>query len=214
MGKRRYVDHSFSIIFLGVENLSSEISSLFHQLQSPHIQEARLKTLKLYWEIGRLLAEYEQQQAIKEEDRLKLLLQLTERLSKKFDSQSVGSILEESLKFYFVYPSAFKVQRVPHERTVDFQLLTPLSWEHYRLLIYINCLQTRNFYEKEAFNSNWTPSLLQHFIKSRLFERLRTSESKESILRSAQLGNVGVFSENNNYLDKTPGSIKNHEETL
>ncbi|MBL8676703.1 MAG: hypothetical protein JNJ47_04680 [Alphaproteobacteria bacterium] len=214
MGKRRYVDRSSSITFLGVEKFSSEISSLIHRIQNPHLHGSRFKILHLYWKIGRLIAEYEQQQAIKEEEHSEFLLQLIGRLSKKRDNQFVRSVLEESYRFYLLYPSAFKTPEEQDERLDNSQLQTPLSWEHYRFLIYINCPQARNFYEKEAFNSNWTPSLLQHFIKNRLFERLCASVNKESVLRSAQLGNVGVFSENNNYLEKIPGSIKNHEEAL
>ena len=184
MGKRRYVDYSSSITFSDIERLSLEISSLFHQIQNPHLQGSRLKTLHLYWKIGRLLAEYEQQQAIKEEDHSELLLQLTERLIKKLGSQFVNSTLEESLQFYLLYPSAFKAQRAAYEEIDNSQLQASLSWGHYRLLISIDCPQARNFYEKEAYNSNWTPSLLQHFIKNRLFERLCMSVNKESALQA------------------------------
>lgn len=196
MGKRRYVDYSSSITFLGVEKFSSEISSLFHEIQNPHMQRSRFNILHLYWKIGRLLAEYEQQQDIKEEDHPEILLQFTERLNKKFDNQFVRSVLDESYRFYLLYPSAFKTPEKQDERLDNSQLQIPLSWEHYRLLIHIDCPKTRDFYEKEAFNSNWAPSLLHHFIKNRLFERLCTSVNKESALRPVQQGNLKAFSAN------------------
>ena len=197
MGRRRYAVCNSSLSFPDIERLSSGISALFYQIQNPHLQKFHFKILHLYWKIGRLIAEYEQHQAIKEEDHSELLLQLIERFIKKFDSQFLHSILEESRQFYLLYPSAFEIQRKLDARGDNSQLQASLSWEHYRLLIYIDCPKTRNFYEKEAFNSNWTPSLLQHFIKSHLFERLCSSVNKESVLRSAQQGSLEIFSVNN-----------------
>ncbi|MBY0501633.1 MAG: hypothetical protein K2P93_06495 [Alphaproteobacteria bacterium] len=196
MGRRRYAVCNFSLSFPDIERLSSEISALFYQIQNPHLQKFHFKIPHLYWKIGRLIAEYEQQQAIKEEDRSELLFQLIERFIKKFGSQFMQSMFEESRQFYFLYPSAFKTQRKLNASGDNSQLQAPLSWEHYRLLIYIDCPKARVFYEKEAFNSNWTPSLLQHFIKSRLFERLCTSVNKESVLRSAQLRSLELLSTN------------------
>jgi hypothetical protein len=103
MGRRRYAVCNFSLSFPDIERLSPEISSLFYQIQSPHLQKFHFKNPHLYWEIGRLIAKYEQHQAIKEEDRSKLLLQLTGRLIKKFGSQFVQTMFEESLQFYQKY---------------------------------------------------------------------------------------------------------------
>lgn len=92
MGRRRCVDHSF---FPAIERFSSEVSFLFPQMQSPSLQGYCLKIPHLYWKSGKLLAEYEQQQAIKEDDRSEILLQLTKHLIKKFGNQFTSSVLEE-----------------------------------------------------------------------------------------------------------------------
>ena len=92
MGRRRCVDHSF---FPAIEKFSSAVSFLFPQMQSPFLQGYCLKIPHLYWKSGKLLAEHEQQEAIKEENRPGFLLQLTEHLIKKFGNQFTPSMLEE-----------------------------------------------------------------------------------------------------------------------
>ena len=186
MDQRRYaVVHSSALSFLGIEKLLSEISSFLHQTQLLALQEACLKALILYWKIGGLIVGYEQQRVMKEEDHQELLSQLSEQLIRKFENGFRPSMLEECYQFYLVYTS-FSKKSGPNEGIVIPQFQAPLTWNHYRLLIYVDSPQARNFYEKEASNSNWSAPLLEHFIKSRLFERFSTSSNKESILRSAQ----------------------------
>ncbi|MBY0501681.1 MAG: hypothetical protein K2P93_06745 [Alphaproteobacteria bacterium] len=197
MGRRQSVVHSFSVI--EIEKLYLEISFLFHQVQVPILQGSDFLNLALHWKIGRLIVEYEQQQVTNDEDHHELLSQLSERLTKELGEQFDFLTLEESCKFYLTY--SLSSQNKALNRVIGtpyFQ--SSLTWNHYRLLIHVRCPQARNFYEKEANNSNWPPSLLNHFIKKRLFERLSTSTNKENVLRSAQQGSLELFSNDNETL--------------
>lgn len=197
MGRQRYIAHSFSFPFLDIKKLYLEISFLFHQVQGPILLESSFLINILHWKIGRLIVEYEQQRDTKVEDHQELLFQLSERLIKKFGKVFSFSSLEECCKFYYVYPP-FSQKNLPNESVKLPQLQDSLTWDHYRFLIHIDCPIARNFYEKEAINSNWSPSLLNHFIKSCLFERLSASFNKESVLRSAQESCSMLVSSNNN----------------
>ena len=200
MSRRRYVVHSFSLSYVDIEKLCSEISFLFHQVQVPIRKGSEFLTLTLHWKIGRLIVEYEQQQSIKDEDHQELLSQLSERLLKKFENRFSFSMLEECCKFYLVYPPLSKQGMLNKNAEIP-QFQDILTWDHYRLLIQVSCPKARVFYEKETSNNNWSPSLLRHFIKSSLFERLSSSKNKESVLRSAQRGSLELFSVNNNKLN-------------
>lgn len=197
MSRRRYVVHSFSLPFVDIEKLYLEISFLFHQVQAPILKGSGFLTLTLHWKIGRLIVEYEQQQSIKDEDHQELLSQLSERLLKTFENRFSFSMLEECCKFYLVYPPLSKQNMLNKSAEIP-QFQDSLTWDHYRLLIQVSCPKARVFYEKETSNSNWSPSLLEHFIKGCLFERLSTSKNKESVLRSAQRGSLEGISVNNN----------------
>ena len=195
MSRRQSVVHSFSVI--KIEKLYLEISFLFHQVQVPILQGSDFLTLVLHWKIGRLIVEYEQQQVMNDEDHHELLSQLSECLTKELGEQFDFLTLEDSCKFYLTY--SLSSQKKALSRAIEtpyFQ--ASLTWDHYRLLIHVKCPQARNFYEKEASNSNWSPSLLNHFIKNYLFERLSTSTNKENVLRAAQQGSLELLSENDN----------------
>lgn len=185
MDRRRYAVHSSALPFLDTEKLFLDIASFVHQIRLLILQNSCLKAPILYWKIGKLIVVYEQQQAMKEEDHKELLSQLSEQLTKKFKNGVSLPILEECCQFYLL-SSSFSKENEEDKNIVIPQFRGLLTWDHYRLLIYVNSPQARDFYEKEAFNSNWSAHLLEHFIKGRLFERLSTSHNKESVLRSAQ----------------------------
>lgn len=189
MGRRRYVTLSSPLSLVETKDFYTKIFSLFQQTQAPAFQKSDSRILILYWKIGRTIADYMFTNNIKLEDHQNFLSQLSEPLIKKFGEDFKSSILDECYKFHLTYPSFFK-QKTQHKNAEVLQFPVVLSWDHYRLLIYVECPEARNFYENEAYNSNWSPDLLEQFINSHLFERLSTSESKESVLRATQQGRL------------------------
>lgn len=71
------------------------------------------------------------------------------------------------------------------EKKIPFQL----SWSHYQVLMRIENLDERNFYEKEAILSNWDVRTLKRQYNSSLFERIAMSREKERVL---ELANDGI----------------------
>lgn len=163
MGRQQYAVHSSALPFLDTEKIFLHIASFVHQIRLLILQNSCLKTPILHWKIGRLIVDYEQQQVIKEEDHKELLSQLSERLTKKFKNGLSLPILEECCQLYRVYPS-FSKKSEGDENIVIPQFQSLLTWDHYRLLIYVDSPQARDFYEKEACNSNWSAHLLERFM--------------------------------------------------
>ncbi|MGM9724689.1 MAG: DUF1016 N-terminal domain-containing protein [Prevotella sp.] len=56
--------------------------------------------------------------------------------------------------------------------TVDPMHKFTLTWNHYQILMRLQNLQERSFYEIEAYNQNWSVRQLQRQIASSLYERL------------------------------------------
>ena len=82
-------------------------------------------------------------------------------------------------QFYFTYSIA---------QTLSAQLR--LSWSQYLVLMRINDINERRFYEIESLSNNWSLRELERQINSSLFERLNISKDKTSVLNLAQKGQI------------------------
>lgn len=67
-----------------------------------------------------------------------------------------------------------------------------LSWSHYLILMRIENLAERSFYEIEAKNENWSEKHLKRQYHSSLYERLALSRKKEEVMKLASEGNTVV----------------------
>lgn len=83
-----------------------------------------------------------------------------------------------------------KVMQTPSAQSGKPQF-TP-SWSHYVLLHTIKNHEERNFYEIEAFQSDWSFRELKRQVASRLYERLSLSRDKEGVRQLADEGQLIV----------------------
>lgn len=65
-----------------------------------------------------------------------------------------------------------------------------LSWSHYLILVRMEDIGTRNFYEIEAIENNWSLRELKRQVNSSLYERLVLSKDKEKIKELAVKGQI------------------------
>ena len=65
-----------------------------------------------------------------------------------------------------------------------------LSWSHYLILMRMENLDERNFYEIEAIENNWSLRELRRQIDSALYERLVLSRDKEKVKSLALKGQI------------------------
>jgi len=65
-----------------------------------------------------------------------------------------------------------------------------LSWSHYLVLMRIENLQERSFYEIEAAEQNWSLTQLNRQYHASLYERLALSRDKAEVLKLAQQGHI------------------------
>ena len=155
-----------------------EIRELLENARKNVAQQVNTQLLTTYWNIGRIIVEYEQQNQIRADYGKQTLRELSKELTREFGKGFSRSNLQNMRAFYLAYE---KCQTVSGK----------LSWSHYCELLSITDENKRSFYEKESINSGWSVRELKRQIDSSLYERLRLSNgdaNKEKVLSLAQKG--------------------------
>ena len=155
-----------------------EIRELLENSRKNVAQQVNTQLLTTYWNIGRIIVEYEQQNQVRADYGKQTLKELSKELTQEFGKGFSRSNLQNMRAFYLAYE---KCQTVSGK----------LSWSHYCELLSIFDDNKRSFYEKEAVNSGWSVRELKRQIGSSLYERLLLSDgdaNKEKVLSLAQNG--------------------------
>lgn len=129
--------------------------------------------VKMYWNIGRRIFEEEQHGKERADYGTYLLANLAKVLEPEYGSGFSKRQLERARQFYRLYPIASTLR-------------TQLNWSQYKLLISIPNKDKREYYEWEAVHNLWTSRELERQLNSHLYERLLSSNDKESVLAVAR----------------------------
>ena len=155
-----------------------EIRELLEKSRKNIAQQVNTELLTTYWNIGRIIVEYEQQSQLRAEYGKQTLKELSKELTREFGKGFSRSNLQNMRAFYLAYEKC----QTPSGK---------LAWSHYCELLTIADEGKRSFYEKEAVNSGWSVRELKRQIESSLYERLLLSSgdaNKEKVLSLAQKG--------------------------
>jgi len=155
-----------------------EIRELLEKSRKNIAQQVNTELLTTYWNIGRIIVEYEQQSQLRAEYGKQTLKELSKELTREFGKGFSRSNLQNMRAFYLAYEKC----QTPSGK---------LAWSHYCELLTISDEGKRSFYEKEAVNSGWSVRELKRQIESSLYERILLSSgdaNKEKVLSLAQKG--------------------------
>lgn len=164
-----------------IENtkLYVEIITLLKSARKKVIATVNQTMVITYFEIGKMIVEEEQ----KGEDRAKygkqLLKGLSQRLTKEFGRGFSVTNLKQMRSFYLAYS---KGQTLSDEFN--------LSWSHYLMLMRLDNIEERKFYEIEAFKNNWSVRELQRQYDSALYTRLVLSRDKNKVKELSEKGQI------------------------
>ena len=156
-----------------------EIGDLLAAARSNVARQVNRELLSTYWNIGRIIAEYEQTVPERADYGKQTLKELSRALTAEFGKGFSRANLYNMRQFYLSYE---KVQSVTGK----------LTWTHYCELLTISDTDKRNFYEKEAINANWSVRELKRQIDSSLFERLLLSRGDANQERVMALAEKGI----------------------
>ncbi len=163
----------------GFTAIVCEIKTVLDGARANVAREVNNELLNTYWNIGRIICEYEQAAPDRADYGKQTLKELAKELTQEFGKGFSRANLYNMRLFYQTYE---KIQTVSGK----------LSWSHYCELLSISDPDKRNFYEKETVNSGWSVRELKRQVESSLFERLllsRGDANKEQVLELALKGN-------------------------
>ena len=163
------------------KDIYQEIHDLLHNSRQNIISNINSTMAKTYFLIGKRIVEEEQDGNKRAEYGKNLIKMLSEKLTKEFGKGFSETNLEQMRKF-------FKVYGIPQTLSEEFQF--NLSWSHYLILMRIEDINARNFYEIEAFENNWSLRELKRQVNSSLYERLVLSKDKEKVKELAVKGQI------------------------
>nr|WP_207645384.1 DUF1016 N-terminal domain-containing protein [Fusibacter sp. 3D3] len=108
-----------------------------------------------------------------------LLKYLSEKLTDEFGKGFTMTNLSDMRQFYIAFPNYHAL----HDE---------LSWTHYRILLKVEDVKARQFYLDACSKSNWSTRQLERQINSFYFQRLLSSQDKDSVRNEIQTLEKGV----------------------
>lgn len=188
-----------------------DIQNILQQARQKTYQSVNLAMVRAYWLIGKCIVEDSQQGQVRAEYGKSILLDLSKKLTIEFGKGFSVDNLTNMRSFYLQFPISETVSRISSKstelisetvstkslktksKTLSSNFETPdfqLSWSHYLMLIAIDDLNERKFYEIESKANNWSLRELKRQYNSGLFMRLALSSDKKGILDLAQKGQL------------------------
>ena len=125
----------------GMFPILQEIKTILDTARNNVARQVNNELLNTYWNIGRIICEYEQSDSARADYGKQTLRALSKELTKEFGKGFSVSNIQFMRRFYQTY----QIQQTASVK---------LSWSHYCELLSISDADKRSFYEKEAVNSN------------------------------------------------------------
>ena len=152
------------------KDIYQEIHDLLHKARQNIISNINSTMTKTYFLIGKRIVEEEQNGNKRAEYGKKLIKMLSKKLTKEFGKGFSETNLKQMKTFYINY-----------EKSQTLSAQFKLSWSHYLILMRIENINARNFYEIEAFENNWSLRELKRQVNSSLYERLVLVKIKKKL---------------------------------
>lgn len=149
-----------------------QIKSILSEARNKVYKTANFAMVEAYWNIGKSIVE-QQDGEEKAEYGAGLIEELSKKMTADFGKGFTAANLKNMRQFYFTFPKSYALR-------------SELSWTHYRLLMRVENENARQFYIEEAIKSNWSTRQLERQINSFFYERLLSSQNKESVSEEIQ----------------------------
>ena len=154
-------------------NIINQIQSIIANAQARAIQNVDTERVAMYWQIGKVIFEEEQQGKERAEYGKFLIKSISNEFQPQLGSGFSVRQLERYRQFYRQFPIASALR-------------TQFSWTHYKTLLSIDNQDKKDFYIAETEKNNWNARQLERQVNSQLFERLLLSNDVQSVLAVAR----------------------------
>ncbi|MGN0072526.1 MAG: YhcG family protein [Coriobacteriales bacterium] len=161
------------------EALVGEIGATLETARGNVARKVNTELLAAYWNIGRLIVEYEQGGSDRAAYGDRVLSQLSKRLTASYGKGFSKSNIYNMRELYLTHQI--------------FQTLSgKLTWSHYCTLLDVSDPTKRSFYEHEAANAGWSVRELRRQMDSLLFERVVSAKKNVTAADVAALAEGGI----------------------
>ncbi|MBP5337734.1 MAG: DUF1016 family protein [Prevotella sp.] len=186
--------------------LFERIAALIELSRQFVVSAVNVAEVRTRYEVGRFIFE-DEQQGERATYGKQILKNLSIRLTERFGNDWSYDTLKRCRFFYQAYQNAVIGATVlpqlgkEHEEPVNegvenwsngvATIRLPrftLSWSHYLILMRIENVEARSFYEIEATQQQWSVKQLSRQVGSSLYERLALSRNKEEVVKLAREG--------------------------
>ncbi len=149
-----------------------EVRAILAQARQKAYTAINFTMVEAYWEIGRRIAEEQQQGKGRADYGTFLIKELSRQLSAEFGKGFTIANLKNFRQFYLVFPD-FQKSYAPRSL---------LTWSHYRLIMRVENPASREYYIREAAEQHWSTRQLERNINTLYHERLLNSSAKKTVL--------------------------------
>ncbi|MEL7121763.1 MAG: PDDEXK nuclease domain-containing protein [Bacteroidota bacterium] len=163
-----------------------QIVQLLYDAKRKVVQTVNATMVFVYFEIGKKIVEEEQQGNERAEYGKNLLKELSKVLTEEFGKGFSVTNIQQMRNFYLAY----KNQQTPSVNSEGQKQLFSLSWSHYLLLMRIDDVSERRFYEIEATKNKWSVRELQRQYDTALYTRLVLSRAKDKVKELSEKGQI------------------------
>ena len=153
-------------------NFYEDIKSILQNARNNAYKTVNFIMVEAYWNVGKKIVEVEQDGENRAEYGTSLIKELSSRLTAEFGKGFTQQNLRNMTQFYLNFPNRHT-------------LCSELSWSHYRLIMRIENEKAREYYIQESIASNWSVRALERQINSLYYERLISSQEKQSVIEES-----------------------------
>ena len=189
-----------------IDALFERIASIIEQSRAIVYNSVNVAEVKTRYEVGRYIFE-DEQQGERAAYGKNILRNLSSRLIEKYGKDWSYDTLVRCRKFYQAYENAEIVatplpqlegatqssenKKITNCGNAIAPIRLPrftLQWSHYLVLMRIEDIEARSFYEIECTQQQWSVEELRRQVGSSLYERLALSRNKDEVMRLALEG--------------------------
>ncbi len=181
----------------------NNIRSVIDSARSYSNKAVNSAMVQAYWNIGKLISEYEGEKTNRSDYGKRIIEILSEQLTKDFGKGFTSTNLKYMRKFFLIFPIGHAVSdqlqvKKSHSLSDQSKLINnesvfvinnainpELSWTHYRLLLKVENKTVRDFYIRETVENNWSTRQLDRQISSHYYERLISSKDQTAVRSEA-----------------------------
>lgn len=153
-----------------------DIKQILAQARQKSYQAINSAMVEAYWKIGEKIVLEEQQGKDRAEYGKEIIKLASKELTLEFGKGFSPRTLWEIRQFYLCFPQQQIV------RTLSAQL----SWSHFQRVLRVNDENARIYYLNEAAQNTWSIRTLDRNISTLYYQRLLSSQNKETIEKEAE----------------------------